>query len=81
MLYEEYRKYFLKETNSELGLRYAIYESLFLRNPLFTIANFDNATNKCPKCSSNSNELSTTSKTSKKQKDSKKKRIKTTSWR
>lgn len=73
MLYEDYRKYFLKQTNSELGLRYAIYESLFVRNSHFTIAEVDPEREDCPKCLALP-KPTTTNFNEKKAKDSKKKR-------
>ncbi|KAL0280992.1 UNVERIFIED_CONTAM: hypothetical protein PYX00_002127 [Menopon gallinae] len=49
-LYEDYRKYFLKETNSELGLGFSMYEKYFDRNCGYTIGDVDENSPVCPRC-------------------------------
>lgn len=49
-LFEDYRKYFLKETNSELGLGFTMYEKYFNRNCNYTILDINAEESRCPRC-------------------------------
>ncbi|KAK6645385.1 hypothetical protein RUM43_001661 [Polyplax serrata] len=49
-LFEDYRKYFLKETNSELGLGFTMYEKYFNRNCNYTLMDLNADETRCPRC-------------------------------
>lgn len=49
-LYDDYRKYFLKETNSELGLGFTMYEKYFEKNCGYAIVDFNVDNPICPSC-------------------------------